>query len=97
MAATDDADTYPTRLGFAFADEHVRTSSRVHGRYQALIMPPWLPMLLAALVPAAAAVRTFRRALIVRNGRCRRCGYDLRATSDRCPECGTIPAAPPAE
>lgn len=55
--------------------------------------PIWLPLLLvsAALgADVAIAYRQERRRR--RAGLCRHCGYDLRASPERCPECGQ-PAA----
>jgi hypothetical protein len=44
---------------------------------------PAIPLLMAWKKRRAARWQTI--------GRCLNCGYDLRATPDRCPECGTIP------
>jgi hypothetical protein len=64
--------------------------------YQAAVMVPhWFPILLSAVLPAAWATRRYRRAKArrrVRQNLCPICGYDLRATPGRCPECGAVPA-----
>jgi hypothetical protein len=56
-------------------------------------VPLWTIFLLALAVPAARLAAYVRRARRARQpGLCTCCGYDLRATPERCPECGTIPA-----
>jgi predicted amidophosphoribosyltransferase len=56
--------------------------------YDALIIPYWPLALLAAAYPLIAASKLIRSHLRRRAGCCIACGYDLRASPDRCPECG---------
>lgn len=49
----------------------------------------WLPMLLLAILPGVWAWQWWRARRAKRMGFCAQCGYDLRASNERCPECGT--------
>jgi hypothetical protein len=54
-----------------------------------LIVPHWFAALSFAALPGYRLASRLRRRQPP--GLCPSCGYDLRATPDRCPECGTIP------
>ena len=52
-----------------------------------VILPHWSLAIVFGILPAIWTVRRMRARPAA--GKCHRCGYDLRASRDRCPECGT--------
>jgi hypothetical protein len=56
-----------------------------------LVVPWWFPTILAAALGITGLRMCLRRP---RTGHCPHCGYDLRASREQCPECGT-PIVPP--
>lgn len=57
-----------------------------HNGVAVVALPLW-PLIVLTIWLAFRSLRAPRRDDA---GRCRTCGYDLRATPDRCPECGRI-------
>jgi hypothetical protein len=55
--------------------------------------PLWMLSMSAGLIAAAGIVSELRKRSTFRPGCCTRCGYDLRASPDRCPECGAARSA----
>ena len=78
-------------MGFGWYSPHV--SPRAPGlflRSSWLAIPHWF-ICLVAMIPAIWRLRLFARDRgRRRRGLCLACGYDLRASGDRCPECGRV-------
>jgi hypothetical protein len=99
--APDDAMTLASgprpgllgRLGF-WSLRAAQTSLGPGNYYAEWAAPAWAVCLMLSLLPAAWVLRWRRARLRRRAGLCPTCGYDLRATPDRCPECGTVPSVP---
>jgi hypothetical protein len=62
---------------------------------ESVAIPFWFPFILFASLPLWRLWLRHKRRIRAQHGKCQQCGYDLRATPDRCPECGT--ASPPMQ
>jgi hypothetical protein len=74
---------------FSFA-----ANSNQNFKFYVLFGPIWPIAILAAILPALWLARARRSRKRVVAGLCSNCGYDLRASPERCPECGTPARSP---
>jgi hypothetical protein len=80
----------PSRGLFLFGIGAMRTPAMHANSLWTVEAPLWLLAAIAAIAPALG-LRRYQRARLtawrVQHRLCVRCGYDMRATPDRCPEC----------
>src|ERR1051326_3740667 len=65
-----------------------------HQPYVQVAIPIWLPLAIFGMLPLCQVILARRARGRKRSGRCPVCGYDRRATPNRCPECGTVALTP---
>jgi hypothetical protein len=82
--------------GFGVAGWVSRSTHEQFAAACVVTFPSWLAISAFAIAPALCLWRLFRDGRVrrrERTGHCPACGYDLRATPERCPECGAVAEA----
>jgi hypothetical protein len=87
-------DHTSNRMGFAIYDYHWGAGDGYASTHSGLEVPAYFASLVLCVPALVCAVRSIRSHGITRRriarGLCAKCGYDLRATPGRCPECSAI-------
>ena len=85
----DDLHGWPGRAGFDYGIREHFPGQLVHKA----VVPAYAVVLTTAIAPASWMLRRRRSTRRQCAGLCPHCDYDLRASPDRCPECGAASAA----
>lgn len=85
---------FPKRWGFTY--EPIAHTANWDGQivrddFQQFGLPHWSVLVVFLFLPICWLGRRIRKYRRAAANLCRNCGYDLRATPERCPECGTVP------
>jgi hypothetical protein len=80
-------------LGFKTAAGQIALSTSLSPRFSAILLPYWALVVVLAILASGVGRAAWTGRHRRRHGLCIACGYDLRASTGRCPECGKgIPA-----
>jgi hypothetical protein len=77
--------------GFILTDQS-GLKVRIRTTVTVAIMPLWAMVVVFSVLFGFCRLASWRDCARRQSGLCEVCGYDLRATPQRCPECGTVPA-----